>query len=145
MARSERAKLHYTFVYDAEDRVLCRYDEAAVPLKRFALAISPLADALSRRLKANGCPSWATCLTGYAEEVRRHAACVERLLFPEQEATLRELITLAAYPEAGRLPKEFALMRIEQCARLKPDMSSCAPPPRNASDPIPASAPSSGE
>ena len=128
LARSERAKLHYTFVYDAEDRVLCRYDDAAVPPARFAVAIGPLAEALSRRLKADGCPSWATCLTLYAEEVRRRAACLERPLFPEQEATLRDLIALAAYADAGRFFKDVALARIDRCAPLKPEMSSCVPP-----------------
>lgn len=129
VARSERAKLHYTFVYDAEDRVLCRYGGPASLHERFAVAIAPVTEALSQRLAAEGCPSWETCVTGYAEEARRRAACVEYPLSPTEEATLRELITVAAYADAGRLSKDVARMRIAQCAPLKPNRPSCVPPP----------------
>ncbi|MCK7478028.1 MAG: hypothetical protein M0C28_11800 [Candidatus Moduliflexus flocculans] len=103
--RSEQAKLHYVFVYGADDRVLCRYDVAAAPLERFAVAIDPLADALSRQLKDDGCPSWERCLTVYTEEVRRRSVCVDYTLTSKQEAMLRQLRTLAADADAGRLPQ----------------------------------------
>lgn len=128
VAASYRAKLHYTFVYDADDRVLWRYDRAVSPVERFDVAVDQLPDALSRRLTDGGCPSWEACLTSYAEEVRRRAACVEFSLYPEQEAMLHDLIMVAAYVDAGRLSKDIALARIERCASVKSYMSSCVPP-----------------
>lgn len=138
--RSEQAKLHYVFVYGADDRVLCRYDVAAAPLERFAVAIDPLADALSRQLKDDGCPSWERCLTVYAEEVRRRSVCVDYTLTSKQEAMLRQLRTVAADADAGRLPRNDALARIQWCAPLKPDMHSCVPPP-SGEEATPASTP----
>lgn len=88
-----------------------------------------VADALSRRLKDDGCPSWERYLTVYAEEVRRRPACVDYALTSKQEAMLRQSRTLAADADAGRFPRDDALARIQWCAPLKPDRHSCVPPP----------------
>jgi hypothetical protein len=103
------------------------------------VASDTLADALSRQLKDDGCPSWERCLTVYTEAVRRRSACVDYALTSKQEAMLRQLRALAADADAGRLPRGDAFARIQYVAPLKPDMHSCVPPPSGEEE-TPASA-----
>jgi hypothetical protein len=96
--------------------------------ERFAAAVGSLTEALSRELKDDACPSWETCLAGYAEEVRRLAAGIDCPLSPNKEAILRDLIAVAASADAGRLSNEVALARIAQCAPVQFYMPWCVPP-----------------
>lgn len=143
--RSEQAKLHYAFVYGDDDRVLYRYDVTASPPGRFREAVGPLVYSVARQLEEGGCPGWGMCLSAYAEEARRRAACVGYALTPEDEGTFQRVHAIAADVDAGRIPKDDALAEIEACVGLRGPLVSCVPPAPSPSNPTPAGGPPPGE
>ncbi len=106
LIRSERAKLHYAFVYDKTDQVLYRFDVAAPALKRFRDVIAPLSEALYGQLKEVKCNNWTACLTEYAREARQRAACVEYTLNREDEERLENIVSLGEAVDAHRVSSE---------------------------------------
>jgi len=118
--RSEQAKLHYAFVYGADDRVLYRYDVAAAPSDRFRGAVSALPDSLSLPLKEGGCPSWEGCLSAFGAEARQRAACVGYPLTPEEGETLHLVQALATDVDAGRIAPDDTLAEFEWCLGRTP-------------------------
>jgi hypothetical protein len=125
---SERGKLHYAFVYGADDRVVYRYNINADPATRFRQAVDPLTDfcwnagsqSLPRQLTEGRCASWATCLDTFATEVRHRAACVGYPLTPTEVETVRLIRVLAAEVDAGHLASNDALAEFEWCLRYTP-------------------------
>jgi hypothetical protein len=103
LVRSERAKLHYAFVYDKTDRVLYRFDLKAPSAKRFSDVTAPLSETLYGQLKDSKCDSWTTCFTEYTGEIRRRAACVEYTLSTEDETRLTDILALGEAVDAQRV------------------------------------------
>jgi hypothetical protein len=126
--QSEQAKLHYAFVYGADDRVLYRYNVTASPSERMVSAVRPLTVALYGQLDERGCPSWEGCLSAYAVEVRQRAACVGYTLTPEEAETLQLLEALAAEVDAGRLTPDDTLAELHWCLGSAPLSWSCHRP-----------------
>ena len=112
---SELSKLHYAFVYGADDRVLYRYNVTSVPSTRFGEAVSPLIDSLFLQLEAGRCPSWEACLSAFAAEVRHRAACVDYPLTLQDEATLHLMQALAVDVDGGRLAPDDTLAELQRC------------------------------
>ena len=126
--RSEQAKLHYAFVYGADDRVLYRYDVTAAPPERMVSAVHPLTVALYDQLEERGCPSWVGCVSAYAAEAQQQAACVGYTLTPEEAETLQLLEALAAEVDAGRLTPDDTLAELHWCLGSAPLSWSCHRP-----------------
>jgi len=112
---SELSKLHYAFVYGADDRVLYRYDVTSVPSTRLGEAVSPLIDSLFLQLEAGRCPSWEACFLVFAAEVRQRAACVDYPLTPQDEEGLHLVQALAADVDGGRLAPDDTLAELQWC------------------------------
>jgi len=112
---SELSKLHYAFVYGADDRVLYRYDVKAAPSTRLGEAVSPLIDSLFLQLEAGRCPSWEACLSAFASEVRQRAACVDYPLTLQDEASLHLMQALAVDVDGGRLAPDDTLAELQRC------------------------------
>jgi hypothetical protein len=65
-------KLHYSFVYDENGRILYLYDLQQPQAKQFIEALLPLEWELYRQLKWGKCETWSTCITNYIKEARQH-------------------------------------------------------------------------
>jgi len=113
--RSEQAKLHYVFVYDADERVAYRYSAGATQSEQFAEAVRSLHDSLLGRLNEGGCPFWGPCLSAFEAEVRQRAACVGYTLTPVEKEMLRLLQALAADVDAGRLAPDDTVAELRWC------------------------------
>ena len=123
--QSERAKLHYAFVYGADDRVLYRYDVTAAPLTRFWQTFPSLTsfwfgDSPTGQVEKGGRATWEACVSAFAAEVRQRAACVDYPLTPQDEETLRLMQALAAEVDAGHLAPDDTLAEFEWCLRSTP-------------------------
>jgi hypothetical protein len=114
-ARSEQAKLHYGFVYGADDRVLYRYSVTEASPQRLREALSPLIDSLSGQLEKGKGEAWEGCLRALVVETRQRAACVGYPLTLADEETLHLLETLAADVDADRLPRQDTLAEFKWC------------------------------
>jgi hypothetical protein len=110
--RSERAKLHYAFVYDKEDRVLYSYDLKTSPQRRFDDVMVPFSRAMYAQLTGGECNAWTRCLAEYAQEVRQRAACVGYALAPEEEQKLERMVAIGEAVDAGRIPHQEGMANI---------------------------------
>ena len=123
--RSERNKLHYAFVYGADDRVAYRYDLADEPFARFWQTVPPLpsfwsGDSVSGQVEQASGASWAGRFSAFAEEVRHRAACVDYPLTSQDEETLQLMQVLAVEVDAGRLAPDDTLVEFEWCLSAAP-------------------------
>jgi hypothetical protein len=117
--QSERAKLHYAFVYDETSRVLYRYDLTDPAPKQFDEVTRPLGDALRRQLTDGECDTWTPCLTDYVQEVRQRATCMEYTITLEDEQALERMLTIGEGVDVDRISREAALPGLlEETGRL---------------------------
>jgi hypothetical protein len=116
--RSERAKLHYVFVYGDDRRALCRYNVNGLPQQQFEEAVRPLTDSLFGQLNQRGCPSWEARLSAFGAAVRQRATCLSYSLLPTEQETLRLAQALAVEVDAGRLAPDDTLEELRWCLDL---------------------------
>jgi hypothetical protein len=117
--RSEKAILHYAFVYDESGRVLYRYDLKTSPPQRFNAAMNPLAKDLYTQLDEGKCDTWSTCIADYVKEARQRAECMGYTLGPEEEQTFDDLLCIGEWVDSGHvLPKE-GLLDIDETLRYR--------------------------
>jgi hypothetical protein len=112
--KSEKAKLHYAFVYDEEDRVLYLCDLAAPTSKQFEEATRFLDGLFYSQLEAQNCDTWTECVTDYVQEVRRRAACLGYTLRADQEKAFERMFTIGEGVDSGRIPREDGLAEIKE-------------------------------
>lgn len=126
--QSEKAKLNVTFVYGADDHVLCQYRVDAPLASRFDTATLPLAASLWMQLEADGCPSWSTCIGAFVAQIRKRAACVGYSVTPAEEASHERLLAIARDADAGHLTKDEALAETRECLGCSGALASCVTP-----------------
>ena len=117
--RSERAKLHYAFIYDNEDRVVYRYDLEVPALARFADVTRPLSEALYAQLADGKCNTWTACLTDYAQEARKRAACVGYTLGAEDEQQFERIFAIGEAMDTSRVSPEAALPNLQVAGAVR--------------------------
>jgi len=118
--KSEKAKLHCAFVYDEADRILYLYDLAAPAPQQFDHATRPLDYMLSSQLEDGKCDSWTTCLTDYAQEVRRRATCLGYTLGADEEQTFERMFAIGEGVDSRRIPPEEGLAKIREVLYARP-------------------------
>lgn len=118
--KSEKAKLHYAFVYDEADRVLYVYDLATAPSVQFEEATKLLDSSLRFQLEEGKCDKWTVCITDYVQEVRRRAACLGYTLSALQEQAFERMFTIGEGVDSGRIPREDGLAEIKEVLYVPP-------------------------
>jgi len=118
--RSEKAKLHYAFVYDEAGEVLYLYDLAASPTVQFDEAMRPLVLLLPWQLKGGECESWTACLTDYAQEARRRATCLGYTLCADEEQAFERMFAVGEGVDSGRISREDGLDEIREVLYARP-------------------------
>jgi len=119
MYRSEKAKLHYAFVYDEADRVLYVYDLTASPPMQFSEATGALVWLLSLRLEDGKCDSWTACLTDYVQEARRRATCLGYTLGADEEQAFERMFAIGEEVDSGSISREDGLAEIKEVLDLR--------------------------
>ena len=117
---SEKAKLHYAFVYDEAGEVLYLYDLAASPTVQFDEAMRPLVLLLPWQLKGGECESWTACLTDYAQEARRRATCLGYTLCADEEQAFERMFAVGEGVDSGRISREDGLDEIREVLYARP-------------------------
>jgi hypothetical protein len=107
-----RDKLHVGLVYDAEGRLLSRSDAAPGDLAGLVLGL--LTEEVSR-VRADGCPSWQSCLARPLAETRRRATCTGYTLTPEEKQRVEWVERIAEDVDAERLAQEAGRDALAAC------------------------------
>jgi hypothetical protein len=107
--QSEQVKLHYAFVYDEADRVICRYNLRASALEQFDEVMKPLGIELYYQLELSKCDTWTACINDYVKEARRRATCLGFTLGAEEEQAFERMLAVGGGVDAGRIQREAAL------------------------------------
>ncbi len=142
---SENAKLQVTFVYGADNRVVCHYRPQASPASRFEEATLPLAASLWVQLEAGVCPNWETCLDSFVKQVRERAAYVGYTPSAVEEAQFTSLLAIAEDADKSRLTKNEALAEVQRCLGSNDGLAPYVRPSLDPSDPSLAGGPSREE
>jgi len=100
-AEEARGTLHVGFVYDADGRVLDRYD--AAPGDREGLVLGPLTQQVRSASDTPRCSSMGDCVGRGIAETRRLATCLGHTLTPEAAQRVTWVERIAAEVDAGRL------------------------------------------
>jgi hypothetical protein len=112
--RSELAKLHYSFVYDQTGRLLYLYDLKEPLPKQFNEAVKPSALELYRKLTAEKCDTWSSCITDYIKEARQRADFIGYPLGAEEEQEFEDLLSIGERVDSGLLLWEKGLYEIRE-------------------------------
>jgi len=116
---SEKAKLHYAFVYDEADQLLYLYDLSASPPAQFEETTRSLSSLLTSQLENEKCSSWTATLTDYVQEVRRRAACIGYTFSVDEEQAFERMLAIGAGVDSGRVPREDGLVEIREPLGLR--------------------------
>ena len=117
--RSEKAKLHYAFVYDEADQVLYLYDLSASPPVQFEETTRSLRSLLTSQLENEKCVSWTATLTDYVQEVRRRAACIGYTFSIDEEQAFERMFAIGEKVDSGRISHEDGLVEIREPLGLR--------------------------
>lgn len=117
--KSEKAKLHYAFVYDEQDRVLYGYDLAASGPVQFSEATRPLGFSVGLQLEYGKCESWTACLSDYVQEARRRATFIGYTIGADEEETFERMLAIAEGVDSGRISREEGLAEIREPLYLR--------------------------
>jgi hypothetical protein len=112
IAGESRDKLHVGFVYDAEGRVLSRYD--AAPGDLAGLVLHPLTEEVVR-VRWDACAGSQSCLADEVAAMRRRATCTGYILTPEEAQQVEWVERIAAEVDAGRLTREAGQDTLNAC------------------------------
>jgi hypothetical protein len=118
--KSEKAKLHYAFVYDEADQLLYVYDLAASPPVQYDEATRFLRGLLDSQLEAENCDTWTACVTDYVQEVRRRAGCLGYTLGNDEEQVFERMFAIGDGVDSGRIPREDGLAEMRKALHVFP-------------------------
>jgi hypothetical protein len=121
--RSEKAKLHYAFVYDEADRLLYVYDlGVSDPGQQFLEATRDLESLLNFQLREGECDNWTVCITEYVQEARRRAACIGYAPGADCEQNFERLFAIGDGVDSEKIPREIGLTLIGEMLCLPPSV-----------------------
>lgn len=110
-----RGEWHVGIVYDADGRVLDRYD--AAPGDQEGLVLGPLTQQLTFASDPPRCPSWRDCVGRGVADMRRAATCLDYTLTPAAAQRVEWVERIAEEVDGRRLTLEAGLDALYWCYR----------------------------